>query len=79
MKLFRRDAGPGQSEAGLDVLRAELARLGADVGFEPDDTGRPFITVDADGLYHWTVVRDGEVLEDRTTTSRSEIVRWAAG
>lgn len=85
MKLFRRDAGPGKSEQGLLVLRAEVARLGAAIGadendlvtFEPNDTGRPFIVVDDEGLYHWKVVERGEVVEDRTTTSRDEVLRWS--
>ena len=85
MKLFRRDAGPGRSEQGLEVLRAEVARLGAAAGadeadllaFEPNDIGRPFLTVDADGVYHWTVVSRGTVVEDRTTTSRNDVLSWS--
>ncbi|HET6484658.1 MAG TPA: hypothetical protein VFG35_32085 [Actinoplanes sp.] len=85
MKLFRRDAGPGRSEWGLELLHGEVARLGAVIGaaesdllaFEPNDLGRPYVVVDPDGIYHWKVVRDGEVLEDRTTTSREDILCWS--
>ncbi|WP_250009650.1 Imm63 family immunity protein [Actinoplanes sp. M2I2] len=85
MKQFRRDSGPGNSQWGLDMLRAEVARLGALidapaadlVAFEPDDAGRPYVLVDADGAYHWLVAEGGEIREDRTTTSRDELLYWS--
>ncbi|WP_250033556.1 Imm63 family immunity protein [Paractinoplanes maris] len=84
MKLTR-DSGPGNSEWGLEVLRAEVTRLGALIGapeaglvaFEPRDAAQPYVLVDADGTYHWLVVERGEVLEDRTTTSRDELLYWS--
>jgi hypothetical protein len=85
MKMFRRDAGPGRSGYGLEVLRGEVARLGALIGaspadlvaFEPNDAGRPYVLVDADGAYHWMVVERGVVVEDRTTTARNDVLRWS--
>src|SRR5690349_1122777 len=85
MKQFRRDSGPENSEWGLEVLQAEVARLGrlidapeADlVAFEPRDGAHPFVRVDAEGNYHWLVVERGEVLQDRTTTSRDELLYWS--
>ncbi|MBU2670154.1 immunity 63 family protein [Actinoplanes bogorensis] len=85
MKMFRRDAGPGQSAYGMEVLRGEVARLGASIGvapadlvaFEPNDTGHPYVLVDSDGVYHWMIVERGVVVEDRTTTSRDELLSWA--
>ncbi|MCY1137973.1 Imm63 family immunity protein [Actinoplanes sp. Pm04-4] len=84
MKQFRRDSGPGNSEWGLEVLRAEVARLGALidapaadlVAFEPRDTG-PYVTVDADGAYHWLVADGGQIVQDRVTTSRDELLYWS--
>ncbi|MBM2620442.1 hypothetical protein JIG36_33525 [Actinoplanes sp. LDG1-06] len=80
MKQFRRDAGPGQSAYGLEVLAAEVARLAALIGvtqpdvltFEPNNDGRPWLLVDADGVYHW-VVAD----EDRPTTARDDVLYWS--
>ncbi|MCO8271506.1 immunity 63 family protein [Actinoplanes sp. TRM 88003] len=85
MKQFRRDSGPGNSQGGLEVLRAEVDRLGALinaptadlVAFEPRDAAHPYVQVDADGTYHWLVVERGQVLQDRTTTSRDEILYWS--
>nr|WP_221380221.1 Imm63 family immunity protein [Actinoplanes polyasparticus] len=85
MKQFRRDSGPGNSEWGVEVLRAEVARLGALidapaadlVAFEPREAARPYVLVDADGVYHWLVVERGQVLQDRTTTSRDELLYWS--
>lgn len=85
MKQFRRDSGPGNAQWGLEVLRAEVARLGAAIGaeesqlvaFEPRDTGQPYVLVDAEGTYHWVVAEGGEVREDRTTTSRDELLYWS--
>ncbi|MGK5682308.1 hypothetical protein [Actinoplanes sp. URMC 104] len=86
MKLFRRDAGPGTSEHNLHVLRDEVTRLGADLGVAPDDLlafeprdGKPFVVVDADGLFHWRLTEGGRVLEDRTTTARRDVIAWTAG
>ncbi len=81
MKLFRRDAGPGQSEHALEVLRHEVARRGgADrVAFERRDDGHPFVVIDVDGVYHLMTVEQGVVLDDRTSTSRDDVLAWIFG
>ena len=75
---------PGTTDPAAP-LATEVARLGAAVGadandlvaFEPNDAGRPFLTVDPDGVYHWMVVDGDAVLEDRTTTSRDDVLFWS--
>lgn len=81
MKLFRRDAGPGESAYGLEVLQAEVARLAALIGLDQrdvlvftPDTSRPYVVIDSDGVYHWRGAATGT---DRATTARDDVLYWS--
>ncbi|MDY7089383.1 MAG: hypothetical protein SYR96_30290 [Actinomycetota bacterium] len=81
MKQFRRDAGPGVSAYGLEVLQAEVARLAALIGaeqpdvlgFEPGDS-RPYVEIDSDGVYHW---KRAAPETDRATPARDDVLYWS--
>ncbi|MEJ3750051.1 Imm63 family immunity protein [Actinomycetes bacterium KLBMP 9797] len=41
------------------------------------DGAHPFIGVDELGFYHWVVMERGQVLQDRQTTDRDELLYWS--